>query len=105
LFLAKAAFQDKQMVCSTANYMPELVCAIYQRFIAGDTAGALEAQYKLNPIRLLMDKSSFPVAAKDYANLRGRHVGNPYLPNKPSPPPQIENLKQELVKAGFLAPV
>jgi 4-hydroxy-tetrahydrodipicolinate synthase len=91
-------------VCSTANYMPELVCAIYQRFITGDLAGSLEAQYKLNPIRLMMDKSSFPVATKDYAYLRGRILGIPYLPNKPSPPAQMENLRQELIKGGLLAP-
>jgi 4-hydroxy-tetrahydrodipicolinate synthase len=89
-------------VCSTANYMPELVCSIYNQFIAGDRRGALEAQYKMNPIRLLMDKSSFPVATKDYANLRGRAVGNPYLPNKRSPPEQMEKLRQELIKAGLL---
>jgi 4-hydroxy-tetrahydrodipicolinate synthase len=88
-------------VCSTANYMPELVCSIYERFVAGDTKGSLEAQYKVNPIRLLMDKSSFPVATKDYANLRGRKLGNPYLPNKPSPEAQMENLKKELGKAGL----
>jgi 4-hydroxy-tetrahydrodipicolinate synthase len=89
-------------VCSTANYMPELVCSIYSKFIAGNKQGALEAQYKMNPIRLLMDQSSFPVAAKDYANLRGRGLGIPFLPNKPSPPAQMENLRQELIKAGLL---
>jgi 4-hydroxy-tetrahydrodipicolinate synthase len=89
-------------VCSTANYMPELVCSIYRKFIAGDKAGALEAQYKINPIRLLMDQSSFPVAVKDYANLRGHRVGAPYLPNKPSPPAQMEKLRQELIKADLL---
>ncbi|MDR0708933.1 MAG: dihydrodipicolinate synthase family protein [Spirochaetaceae bacterium] len=89
-------------VCSTANYMPELVCSIYNKFVAGDKQGALEAQYKINPIRLMMDQSSFPVAVKDYAALRGRRVGNPYLPNKPSPPAQMENLRRELANAGLL---
>jgi 4-hydroxy-tetrahydrodipicolinate synthase len=89
-------------VCSTANYMPELVCSIYDKFVAGDLAGSLEAQYKLNPIRLMTDKSSFPVAAKDLANLRKHYVGKPFLPNKCSPPAQMENLKQELIKAGLL---
>ncbi|MCL1993683.1 MAG: dihydrodipicolinate synthase family protein [Spirochaetes bacterium] len=89
-------------VCTTANYMPELVCSIYRKFIQGDKAAALEAQFKLNPIRLAMDKSSFPVATKDYANLRGRKAGAPYLPNKCSPPAQMENLRMELEKAGLL---
>ncbi|MCL1818685.1 MAG: dihydrodipicolinate synthase family protein, partial [Spirochaetaceae bacterium] len=84
------------------NYVPELVYSIYKHFLAGDHKAALEAQYKLNPIRLATDKSSFPVATKDYANIVGRKVGNPYLPNKCSPPAQVENLRQELVKAKLL---
>jgi 4-hydroxy-tetrahydrodipicolinate synthase len=86
-------------VTSTSNYVPQLVYSIYKHFIDGDHKAALAAQYKLNPIRLATDKSSFPVATKDYANLVGRKVGNPYLPNKCSPPAQMDNLRQELVKA------
>jgi 4-hydroxy-tetrahydrodipicolinate synthase len=89
-------------VTSTSNYIPQLVYSIYKHFIEGDYKAALAAQYKLNPIRLATDKSSFPVATKDYANIVGRNVGNPYLPNKCSPPAQQENLKQELVKAKLL---
>jgi 4-hydroxy-tetrahydrodipicolinate synthase len=89
-------------VCTTANYLPELVCSIYSRYSAGDTAGALDAQLRLNPIRLAMDKSSFPVAVKDYSNILGRAVGAPFLPNKPSPQAQFENLREELRKGGFL---
>jgi 4-hydroxy-tetrahydrodipicolinate synthase len=89
-------------VCSTANYMPELVCPIYELFMAGNRKEALEAQYRLNPVRLMTDKSTFPVAAKDCANLRGRELGGPYLPAKPSPPAQMEKLRRELAKAGLL---
>jgi 4-hydroxy-tetrahydrodipicolinate synthase len=90
-------------VCSTANYMPELVCSLYQKFVAGDKRGALEVQYAMNPVRLLMDQSSFPVAVKDYARLRGLRVGPPYLPNTCSPPEQMEKLRRELCKAGLLS--
>ncbi|MDR1901890.1 MAG: dihydrodipicolinate synthase family protein [Treponema sp.] len=89
-------------VCSTANYMPELVCSVYELFMAGKKKEALEAQYRLNPVRLMTDGSSFPVAAKDCANLRGLGLGDPYLPNKPSPPAQMENLRRELTQAGLL---
>jgi 4-hydroxy-tetrahydrodipicolinate synthase len=89
-------------VTSTSNYVPELVYSIYTNFIKGDHKAALAAQYKLNPIRLATEKSSFPVATKDYANIVGRGVGVPYLPTKCSPPAQIENLRQELKKAGLL---
>lgn len=88
-------------VCSTANYAPKLVCSIYEKYEAGDLRGSLEAQWKLNPIRLAMDKSSFPVATKDLANLVGMEVGKPFLPNLPSPPSQRDNLRRKLLDGGF----
>lgn len=72
-------------VCTAANFMPELITDVYNKFAAGDMAGSLEAQFKLKPVRLSMDAASFPVAAKDMANLRGRKVGVPYLPTLPTP--------------------
>ena len=89
-------------VCCTANFLPELVCSIYDKFMAGDLKGSLEAQFTLNPIRLQMDKSSFPVATKDLANILGHEVGRPYLPSKPSPEGQQEALKDILRKYGYL---
>lgn len=72
-------------VCTAGNFMPELIMDVYNKYVAGDLQGSLEAQFKLNPVRLSMDAASFPVAAKDMANLRGRDVGVPYLPTKPTP--------------------
>ena len=89
-------------VCCTANFLPELVCSIYDKFMAGDLKCSLEAQFTLNPIRLQMDKSSFPVATKDLANILGHEVGRPYLPSKPSPEGQQEALKDVLRKYGYL---
>ena len=89
-------------VCTTANFVPKLVCSIYDKYVSGDLPGSLEAQYKLNPIRLQMDKSSFPVATKDYANLLGLGVGNPILPNKPSTEKQLFGLRDQLGKAEYL---
>jgi len=88
-------------VCSTANYLPKLVCSIYDKYMAGDIKGSLEAQLKLNPIRLASDNSSFPVATKDLANLVGNKVGKPFLPNLCSPAKQMAFLRSELVKGGI----
>lgn len=88
-------------VCCTANFLPRLVCSIYERYVAGDVPGSLEAQFRLNPIRLQMDKSSFPVATKDYCNILGENVGRPYLPNLPSDDVQMKKLKQQLEAAGY----
>jgi len=71
-------------VATTANFVPWLVCSIYDRYVTGDITGALQAQYDLDPIRLVMDKASFPVGTKDLANIAGLKVGKPYLPNLPT---------------------
>ena len=89
-------------VCTTANFLPKLVCSIYDKFVAGDLAGSLKAQCELNPIRLAMDSTSFPVATKDYANLLGLDVGLPVLPSKPCTEKQVAQLRSELVKAAYL---
>ena len=89
-------------VCTTANFLPELVCSIYDSYVSGDHAGSLAAQYRLNPIRQQMDRSSFPVATKDYGNLLDLQLGNPILPSKPSTAKQIEGLRNQLISAGYL---
>ena len=90
-------------VCTAGNFMPNLIGDVYNKFIAGDLKGSLEAQFKLNPVRLSMDGASFPVAAKDMANLRGQDVGDPYLPNLPTPEGAVlEKIKATMKEAGLL---
>ncbi len=90
-------------VCTAANFMPELITDVYNKFAAGDMKGSLEAQFKLNPVRLSMDGASFPVAAKDMANLRGRNIGLPYKPNLATPDGSVlETIKKEMKTAGLL---
>lgn len=90
-------------VCTAANFMPELITDVYNKYVAGDLEGSLEAQFKLNPVRLSMDPASFPVAAKDMANLRGRDIGVPYRPNLATPEgPVLENIKTAMKNAGLI---
>lgn len=90
-------------VCTAANYMPELITDVYNKFVSGDLSGSLEAQYKLNPVRLAMDPASFPVAAKDMANLRGREMGEPYRPSLPTPEgPVLDGIKNAMRQAGLI---
>lgn len=90
-------------VCTAANFMPELITDVYNKYVAGDLEGSLEAQFKLNPVRLSMDGASFPVAAKDMANLRGRNIGVPYTPNLATPEgPVLDKIKTEMKKAGLI---
>ena len=90
-------------VCTAGNFMPELIGAVYKKFIAGDIQGSLEAQFKLNPVRLSMDGASFPVAAKDMAILRGLDVGAPYLPNILTPEgPVLDKIRSAMKEAGLI---
>ena len=90
-------------VCTAANFMPKLITDVYNKFVAGDLKGSLEAQFKLNPVRLAMDPASFPVAAKDMAKLRGRDVGVPYLPTLPTPEGAVkEGFRRTMAAAGLL---
>lgn len=90
-------------VCTAANFMPELITDVYNKYVAGDLAGSLEAQFQLNPVRLSMDGASFPVAAKDMANLRGLDIGVPYTPNLATPDgPVLDKIKTEMKKAGLI---
>ncbi len=90
-------------VCTAGNFMPELIGDVYKKYAAGDIQGSLEAQFKLNPVRLSMDAASFPVAAKDMAILRGLDVGAPYLPNVLTPEgPVLDNIKKAMKEAGLI---
>lgn len=89
-------------VCSTANMFGPLVTSIYNKFMEGDLKGALEAQFKLNPVRISQDKASFPVATKDMANLMGLDVGEPIKPSKSSKGDVLEFMKQKLIEADLL---
>lgn len=90
-------------VCTAGNFMPGLIEDVYQKFAAGDYAGSREAQFKLNPVRLAMDKASFPVAAKDMANIRGQEVGDPYLPSLPTTnEATLDYFKKVMKEAGLI---
>lgn len=90
-------------VCTSGNFMPELIADVYNKYVQGDLEGSLEAQFKLNPVRLSMDAASFPVASKDMANLRGRQIGLPYAPSLATPEgPVLQKIRTEMERAGLI---
>ena len=89
-------------VCSTANIYPELVCGIYDKFVAGDLEGSRKDQFVLNPIRLSQDAASFPAATKDMANLLGMDVGPSVLPTEATTGAALDGMKQVMREAGYL---
>jgi len=88
-------------VCSTANMFGPLVTSIYNKFMEGDFEGALEAQFKLNPVRISQDQASFPVATKDMANLMGLDVGEPVKPSMRSKGEVLELMRRKMTEANL----
>lgn len=89
-------------VATTANFVPDLVSSIYRLTLAGRYGDAREAQFQLNPIRLMMDRASFPVGTKDFANIAGRNAGLPYQPNKPTTGALYDRMVAEMKRAGYV---
>ena len=104
LIYATLAHGGVGAVCTTANYMPDLVVSVYNAYLEGNPQQALEYQFKLNPIRLSMDKASFPVATKDMANMLHMDVGIPIRPSLPTTEgsPAYVLMQNELEEAGLL---
>ena len=102
MILAALVYGAVGCVAATANVVPKLVVEIYDKFMAGDLKGSLEAQYKLNPFRMAFDKASFPVATKEAANLIGLNLGNPIRPNKGCSDEVKAQLKETLQAIGVL---
>ena len=93
---ATLAYGGAGCVAGTANVAPKLVADIYNKFVAGDLAGALAAQFKLVPLRDTYNYGSFPVVMKDCMNLMGLNVGNPVKPIDHCSDERLEALKKVL---------
>lgn len=67
-------------IASTGNIAPKLVADIYNTFMAGDYQKSLELQFKLAPLRLAVDKATFPVVLKEGLRMVGIDVGYSFGP-------------------------
>lgn len=67
-------------IASTGNIAPKLVSDIYNTFMAGDYQKSLELQFKLAPLRLCVDKATFPVVLKEGLKMVGIDVGYALAP-------------------------
>lgn len=83
-------------VAGTANIAPKLVVKIYDRFLAGDMQGALDAQRRLLPLRNAYGYGSFPVVMKECFNIMGIDVGMPVAPIKSCTPTNIKKISKIL---------
>lgn len=62
-------------ITAISNILPEIMVSIYQRFLAGDEAGAREAQDSIAPIRACFKYGNPNSIVKVATNLMGHPVG------------------------------
>jgi 4-hydroxy-tetrahydrodipicolinate synthase len=89
-------------VAACANVAPRICADIYDKFTAGDRAGALEAQYRLAPLRIAFQLGSFPTVIKEALELIGIEAGPCVPPTGPMKPEEKEELKRILRGMGLL---
>ena len=85
-------------VAATANIVPELVVSIYELYQKGEYQPALDAQFKLAPLRMAFSLGSFPVIMKEGLKIRGIDVGNTLRPINPISVEAREKLKKIIVE-------
>lgn len=86
-------------IASCSNVAPRLVTDIYEKFMSGDRAGALEAQFQLNPLRLACNMGTFPAVIKEGLMQQGFPVGkclDPIGELNPSEKEQLHGVLQGL---------
>ncbi|MEN6567066.1 MAG: 4-hydroxy-tetrahydrodipicolinate synthase [Veillonellales bacterium] len=102
MILATLVYGGTGCVAGTANVVPKLVVEIYDKYMAGDMKGALDAQYKLSLFRNAYSLGSFPVVPKDALNLMGVDVGHPIRPIQHMSDANKEKIKEILIQIGAI---
>lgn len=89
-------------IASCANVAPRLCADIYDKFIAGDLQGSLDAQFTLAPLRIAFDIGTFPVVIKESLNMLGIEAGFCMDPVGPMTTDERERLRKILVEMALL---
>jgi 4-hydroxy-tetrahydrodipicolinate synthase len=102
LIYAALCYGAAGSICATGNVDPQVPVEIYEAFLAGDHARALDAQYRLAPLRLSFGLGTFPVVIKEALTLIGIDAGEAVRPIGPLTPENREKLRKVLADMGML---
>jgi 4-hydroxy-tetrahydrodipicolinate synthase len=102
LIYAALCYGATGSICATGNVDPRLPVEIYEAFVAGDHKRALEAQYRLAPLRIAFGLGTFPVVIKEALTLIGIDTGPAVPPVGPMTPENREKLRKILEDMGLL---
>lgn len=83
-------------IASCANVAPRITADIYEKYMAGDMAGALDAQFTLAPLRIACSMGTFPAVIKEGLVQEGYAVGKCLSPIAELKPEEKEKLHKVL---------
>ena len=89
-------------IASCANVAPRIAADIYDKYMAGDIAGSLEAQFTLAPLRIACNMGTFPAVIKEGLVMQGFPVGKCLEPIAELTPAEKEKLRHVLQDMGLL---
>ena len=102
LIYATLCYGGAGSICATANVDPRVPVEIYEAFIVGDHKRALDAQYRLAPLRVAFGLGTFPAVIKEALTMIGIDAGTAILPVGPLTPENREKLRKVLADMGML---
>ena len=102
LIYAALCYGASGAIASCANVAPRIAADIYDKFKAGDAAGALEAQFKFSQLRIATNMGTFPVVLKEALKLIGYDCGDCVKPIQPLSEEQRGKLRGVLTDMGLL---
>ncbi len=102
LIYATLCYGGTASICATANVDPRVPVEIYEAFIAGNHKAALDAQFRLAPLRTAFSLSTFPAVIKEALDMIGIEAGPPIRPVGPLTPENREKLRKVLANMGML---
>lgn len=102
LIYAALCYGASGAIASCANVAPKIAVEIYEKFRAGDAAGALDAQFRFSALGIATNMGTFPVVLKEALKLIGHDCGDCVKPIQPLNDEQRVRLKKVLVDMGLL---
>ena len=102
LIYAALCYGASGAIASCANVAPRIAADIYDKFVAGDREGALDAQFKFSALRIATNMGTFPVVLKEALKLIGHDCGDCVLPIQPLNDEQRNKLRGVLQGMGLL---
>jgi 4-hydroxy-tetrahydrodipicolinate synthase len=102
LIYAALCYGAAGSICATGNVDPRVPVEIYEAFLVGDHKRALDAQFRLAPLRIAFGLGTFPGVIKEALTMMGIDAGPAILPVGPLTPENREKLRKILAEMGML---